>query len=329
MERFRTVVSPVESPSKMAISDRILTIGSCFSDAIGQRMSQNKFQSLSNPFGIIYNPLSIHKVATYALDNNSPPPATFVERGEIVLNYDFHSELSALTEVDLQSKIISTIDTVGDFIPKAKWLIITYGTAWVYVRKDNGEVVANCHKIAQSYFDKSLLKESVIVESFGKFYGALKAANPKINVIVTVSPVRHIKDTLSLNSVSKGILRTACYEISERFKDASYFPAFEIMVDDLRDYRFYKADMIHPNEVAEDYIWDKFISCYGDQQLISFLAQWREIQNAIHHKPFHEETTAHQLFLKETIRKLQAVSSLVNVDVEIDSINKRILKNFR
>lgn len=329
MERFRTVVSPAESPSKMAISDRILTIGSCFSDAMGKRMLQNKFQCLVNPFGTLYNPVSIHKAATYSLHADYPSPDTYLKRGEIVLNYDFHSQLSALGQHEIESKIQTAIDTTAGFVSQAKWLIITYGTAWVYVRKDNGAVVANCHKIPQTSFGKLLLNESAIVESFSKFYQALKTLSPGIHVVLTVSPVRHVKDTMELNSVSKGILRSACYELSQQFQDVSYFPAFEIMIDDLRDYRFYKADMIHPNDVAEDYIWDKFISCYGDQQMIAFLSQWLEIQNAMQHKPFHEETIAHQSFLKETLRKLQAISALVNVDAEIDALSKKTFKTSR
>jgi hypothetical protein len=324
MNHFRTVVSPGSSSHKMGISDRILTIGSCFADAIGTRLNSSRLKVLANPFGNLYNPQSIHKAIRYALYNELPPAHTFLERDGICFNYDFHSEVSSANQHSLAGKLKDITGTTHYHLAAAEWIIITYGTAWVYERKETGEVVANCHKIPSNHFTKSLLTQQEITDSFGKLYNELKQFNAKIKIIVTVSPVRHIKDTLELNSVSKAVLRTACHEATGLFPDVSYFPSYEIMLDDLRDYRFYKADMIHPSDVAEDYIWEKFGESYFAPGLKTFLAQWKEIQQAINHRPFHASSHAHQTFLKETLKRLESLKETINVEDEVALIKSQI-----
>jgi len=327
MNNFRTVVSPGTVFQKMRIPDRILTIGSCFADAIGSRMYSNRLRVLANPFGNLYNPLSIHKAIRYALFNELPQNHTFLEREGIWLNYDFHSEVSDLNQHSLFTKLKDMAGTAHYHLAATEWLVITYGTAWVYERKETGEVVANCHKMPNVLFTKSLLSQSEITDSFAALYNELKKFNPAIKIILTLSPVRHIKDTLELNSVSKSLVRTACHFIAESFGDVTYFPAYEIMMDDLRDYRFYKADMIHPTEVAEDYIWEKFGEKYFSPDLKMFLSQWKEIQQAINHRPFHPSSVAHQSFLKETLKRLESLKEMVDVEDELALLKSRIEKN--
>ncbi len=327
MSNFRTVVSPGASSQKVRISDRILTIGSCFADAIGNRMYTNRLRVLANPFGNLYNPISIHKAIRYALFNELPPDHTFLEREGIWLNYDFHSEVSDLNKHSLSAKLKDIAGTSHYQLAGAEWLVITYGTAWVYERKETGEVVANCHKMPNVFFVKSLVSQQEIADSFGTLYNELKKFNPAIKIILTLSPVRHLKDTLELNSVSKSVVRAACHAIAGSFADVSYFPAYEIMVDDLRDYRFYKADMIHPTDVAEDYIWEKFGEKYFSPELKAFLSQWNEIQQAINHRPFHPASVAHQSFLKETLKRLESLKEMVDVEDELALIRSRIEKN--
>jgi len=326
MTHFRTIVSPGTSPHKMGISDKILTIGSCFADVIGTRLISNKLTVLSNPFGVLYNPHSIHKAIRYSIFNESPPVHTFLQHQDVFLNYDFHSEISSLHQDSLQFQLKEIIGASHYFLSTAQWLIITFGTAWVYERIDTGEIVANCHKEPMNLFSKSLLTQKKIIESFDKFYKELTEFNSAIKLILTVSPVRHVKDTLPLNSVSKAILRTACYTLAEEYAGVEYFPAYEIMIDDLRDYRFYKPDMIHPTEVAEEYIWEKFSDRYFTPALKNFEQQWNEIQNALAHKPFYASTAAHQSFLKETLRKLEDLKMIVNVDQEIERVKSQILE---
>ncbi len=324
MDHFRTVVSIPPSPKKMGISDRIITIGSCFADAMGQRFHNNRFSTSANPFGVLYNPDSIHKALRYTLFNEMPPPHTFLERQGIFLNYNFHSEVSEPSEHKLSAQLKEIIGSSHYFLAHSQWLIITFGTAWVYKRNDTGEIVANCHKMPDKLFTKSLLEQGGIVESFESLYQELLRFNTNLKIILTVSPVRHIKDTLELNSVSKSILRAACHSIAGEFPNVDYFPAYEIMMDDLRDYRFYKADMIHPSTVAEEYIWDKFGEKYFSPELTSFLAQWKEILRAINHKPFHPASRAHLDFLNETLKKVENLSSLINVDNEVAIIKSQL-----
>ncbi|HEX6227263.1 MAG TPA: GSCFA domain-containing protein [Chryseolinea sp.] len=324
MDTFRTSLELKPSRTRISLSDRILTIGSCFSDAIGSRFTDNKMACLINPFGTIYNPASIHKVVQYSIYNEPIAEGTFLKRNDIFFNYDFHSELSSMNLTDLKTQVEKIISQTHSFLRDAQWLILTYGTAWVYERTENRSVVANCHKMPQLMFTKSLLTQKKVLDSFAAMYAALKGLNAGINILLTVSPVRHIKDTLELNSVSKAVLRVACHTLTQQYDDVHYFPAYEIMTDDLRDYRFYKSDMIHPTDVAEEYIWQKFSGQYFDNKTKEFLDRWKEIQSALSHRPFHPASSAHQQFLKETLRKLEELKDIANVDTEMEVIKKQL-----
>ncbi len=246
MTHFRTSILPTQSLHQLGIKMPVLTLGSCFADAMGSRLKAYKISTLANPFGVVYNPHSIHKLLKLAVYNALIPESTFVQNREVFLNYDFHSEFSFLTQSALKTQLQAIVESTHNFLKSTQWLIITYGTTWVYQRNDTGEIVANCHKLPAKQFTKSLLTQNKIIESFEEMHQQLKVFNPEIKIILTVSPVRHIKDTLELNSVSKSILRLACHTLSTSIKDIMYFPAYEIMMDDLRDYRFYKADMLRP-----------------------------------------------------------------------------------
>jgi len=321
---FRTELLLKNSPI-LNLNHQILTIGSCFAESIGKRFLENKFEALANPFGTTYHPHSLHKILNYSLKNGDLDESTFLTSNDIHLNYDFHSSFYGTSVTDLKDKINNSIASTHSFLKKCNVLILTYGTSWIYERTDNGEAVANCHKKPSNEFRKRLTTSQEIVESFDSTIKALLILNPGLRIILTVSPVRHLKDTIELNSVSKSILRVACHEISEKYSLVDYFPAFEVMIDDLRDYRFYKTDMIHPTEVAEDYIWEKFSDCYFSQSTIEILTRWKDIRKAINHRPFQPESASHQKFLKETLTKLGELKSQLNVDGEIEEIKSRIL----
>jgi hypothetical protein len=203
--------------------------------------------------------------------------------------------------------------------------MITYGTAWTYTRKDTGEVVANCHKVPAHQFEKELCTQKRMLDSFGECYSKLKAFNPNLNIILTVSPVRHLKDTLELNSVSKSVLRLTCHTLTQQHADVHYFPAYEILLDDLRDYRFYKSDMIHPSADAEEYIWAKFCRQYVDDHTLAFLEKWKKIRSALQHKPLHVTSSAHQEFLQGLLAQLHELREVVSVDEEMESIKKQLI----
>jgi hypothetical protein len=325
MDPFRTPLNAGVSKHTFGLSDRIITIGSCFSDSIGHLLEDAKIKTLVNPFGTVYNPHSIHKLTRYAIFNESVAGHTNLIHGDIHLNYDFHSQLSSLSADELRSQLANAIGTAHHFIKDAHWLMITYGTAWVYERTDTKEIVANCHKQPASSFSKYLMTQKKIIESFSLMYDDLKKLNPGIRIILTVSPVRHLKDTLELNSVSKSLLRIACHTLQETYTDVIYFPAYEILLDDLRDYRFYKADMLHPTAEAENYIWEKFVERYFDVGLKEFLEKWKSIRMALMHKPFHPASKAHQQFLRDTLKKLEALQSQVDVTREIENLKESLL----
>jgi len=325
MDLFRTTLRPTLSKEPIRLSDRLLTLGSCFADSIGSRLLNSKISTLSNPFGVAYNPLAIHKILRYCIFNAPVPTHTFLQQGDVYLNYDFHSEISSLSRSDLERHLQEKIGAAHHFLKDAEWLILTLGTAWLYTRNENGEPVANCHKQPAATFTKSLLTQKKILSSFDDVYKELKQFNPDIKIILTVSPVRHVKDTLELNSVSKSVLRMACHTLQETYAGVEYFPAFEIMMDDLRDYQFYKRDRIHPTEEAEDYIWEQFVNRYADTDLKSFLEKWKGISQALHHNAFHARSAGHQKFLQETLRKLEELNGTVNVDEEVDFIRRQII----
>jgi hypothetical protein len=325
MNHFRTIVRTAPSDNKIEHKNSVFTIGSCFADAIGGRLNNSKFRVLSNPFGVAYNPISIHKAVLYALKNEMPLDHTFLTRHDLHFNYDFHSSLWAADKRSLTELLGNAIGTSHYFLQSATHMLITYGTAWAYSRNDSGEMVNNCHKIAAAEFTKTLLSEKEIVDSFNRLFKEVKKFNPALKFIVTLSPVRHVKDTLELNSVSKAVLRSACHTIAHTLRDVEYFPAYEMMMDDLRDYRFYKSDMLHPSEVAEDYIWENFMATYFNAETLKLVHDWNAIQSSLKHKPFHPQSQSHQQFLKTTLKKLDELKTKIDVETEVATIQSQLL----
>lgn len=321
---FRTELNPDTSPNKINLETPVLTLGSCFADAIGSRLVENKLPALCNPFGVIFNPVSILRLLEFSLSRTYPPPDSFGQRDEVFFNYFFHSSLSSLDPDDLIHRIEDRINEVHDFLGKCKWLIVSLGTAWVYQRVDNGEIVANCHKMPSQRFKKSLLSRKRILEDFDRFYQQLVQFNPEVRIILTVSPVRHLRDSLELNQVSKATLRLVCHSADQEYERISYFPGYELVLDDLRDYRFYAQDMIHPSIEAEEYIWQKFTQAYFDDRALDFLKLWKGIKGSLDHRPFHLSSASHQEFLKNTLAKLESLDYPVDVSMEIDRIKSQL-----
>ncbi len=302
-----------------------MTVGSCFADAMGSRFKRFKFKVLTNPFGVLYNPVSIHKALDLAI---TPIPTIMdgiVQNQDIFYHYDFHSDYSASTAEAVTSKINSALAESHQHLKKTEWLIITYGTSWVYTHTESKKIVANCHKIPASLFTKSLLSEEMILASFDRLLSGLRHLNPDIKIILTVSPVRHLKDTLELNSVSKAILRLACHTLSQNHAHVYYFPAYEMMIDDLRDYRFYAADMIHPSPVAEEYIWDQFMASFVDEKSQAFIHDWKQILKDLEHKPFHPEQVPHQQFLRKLAARIASKSEHVNIEGELQFVRNQLI----
>ncbi|MEQ8688708.1 MAG: GSCFA domain-containing protein [Imperialibacter sp.] len=319
---FRTEINLPHSESSIKYGDPILTLGSCFADVMGNRLADNKFSVDINPFGTVYNPVSIFKLLSQAANNTSFTKEGIVESQGIYQHFDLHSKFGKGTKEELEREIQQLQRKTDKALAEAKWLIVTLGTAVVYER--SGEIVANCHKVPANQFTKSILSVKEVIRAYENVRNQLLEANPGIQIIITVSPVRHVKDTLVVNSQSKSILRVAVAEMTA-FPEVSYFPSYEIMMDDLRDYRFYEKDMIHPNETAHDYIWEKFSQVYFDDPIRQLILKWQKLKRNLEHKPFHPASAHHKAFLKKTLEEMEQLSGQLNLEQEIQALKKEIL----
>lgn len=326
MKDFRTELNPSQSAFPIALTDNIFTIGSCFADTINQYLQAHKF-SVGSFFGTVYNPVSIHQLLLAGLRRSLPVGESYAVSDGIHVNYQFHSSFAHPTHSGLAERIEQAVSDAHRFLRNANRIIITYGTAFVYRQKDSGTIVANCHKMPASNFTKTLLSEAEIVESFGQFHSALKEINPACKIIVTLSPVRHLKDTLELNAVSKSIVRVACQAIVNQWTDVEYFPAYEILLDDLRDYRFYKTDRLHPTDEATEYVLEKFASGYFDKPTQHFISEWATIRRDLDHRPFHPGSESHQKFVIQTLGKLEKLQTVADVSEEIREVKSRLTNN--
>lgn len=316
---FRTELTVPESPKKITLQTQTLTLGSCFAEVIGSKLVENKTPTLSNPFGTLFNPLSITKLLHHALDETLPDERLYVEHQGVWFHYDFHSSLWGTSKEALRERLVTTLAAVKHWLSRTEVLIITLGTAFVYRHLESGQLVANCHKTPNSAFQRELLRLEQIVAAFENVLAKLPSS---LHVVFTVSPVRHTRDTLPLNAVSKSLLRVACHELSER--GHAYFPAYELLLDDLRDYRFYKPDLIHPNEQAEDYIFERFANAFFTKELQKFIQEWQKIRQALGHRPLYPNTASHRQFLKNLLQKLQKIASDVDVTVEITTVSEQL-----
>ena len=322
---FRTPVLPKISARKILLNDPLFLIGSCFSENIGRKLSENKFDSLSNPYGVIYNPASIFRLMEEALLEKPVNEGLILKNQGVYRHYNFHSDISSLDKEDLLSQIGEANKYGKIYLLQSKWILITLGTSVVYYHKKLKEIVSNCHKVPAKEFDKKRLNPGEIIESFDRFYQTLGSLNKDFNIILTVSPVRHIRDSFETNSISKSILRYTCGILSESYDNVQYFPSFEIMMDDLRDYRFYDTDMLHPNNSAIEYIWELFQQSYFSDDTRQFINEWGKIRNAMHHKPFFPDSREHQKFVISTIQKLKSFQGKVDISDELKLFEKQLI----
>ena len=322
---FRTQI-PINTQSKtIELGQQFVTIGSCFANSIDQKLIEHKFQTENNPLGIIYDPISIARVLNYAITGNRPDAQSYFNLDSTFINLMAHSDMNGANLEETKGLINTQLEKLYTSLKNANWLIITLGTSWVYTHKNTGIQVANCHKIPQKEFDKSLLPFDRTKTIFNNLLQLLEEFNPNLNIILTVSPVRHTKDTLPLNTLSKSHLFLLSHYLEQSHKNVTYYPAYELLIDDLRDYRFYKSDMIHPSEQAVDYIWEHFLQTYFNSETQTFFKEWQLILKALNHKPFNSKSTQHQSFIKATIQKLELLKGKIDTNQEIDVLKKQLL----
>lgn len=300
---FRTQI-PIQKRKDNLIdyTSKVLLIGSCFSENIGEKFDYYKFQNTVNPFGILFHPKAI---ATFF---DRVVQARFYSEDELILHneqyhcFDAHSSLSNSNKEELLSNLNDTLKAVKMQLQNTSHLIITLGTAWVYEYKNENNTVANCHKIPQKEFHKKLLSSEDILSSLKQIESHLIALNPGIQIVYTVSPVRHLKDGFIENQQSKAHLLTAVHQVVSNSK-TTYFPSYELQMDELRDYRFYKEDMVHPNQTAIDYIWQHFYDTWFHGSTKAVMKEVATLQKGIAHKAFNPSSEQHQEFLKSLNKK--------------------------
>jgi len=322
---FRTELTIAPQERLLPRTARVLTVGSCFADSIGERLRLNKVNTLVNPFGTVFQPLALAQLLRAAAGEGQDWQQHVVEARGRWQSYDFHSTIGAESPVELLQTIQETVRRVGDFVRTADAVVLTLGTAWAYRLRETGELVSNLHKLPASLFEKELLTADEIVNALAEVHALLRRMNPDIRIVLTVSPVRHIKDTLPLNAVSKSVLRVACHYLSELLPNVSYFPAYELLTDDLRDYRFYAADMLHPSEVAEDYIWERFARTYFDADFGRFRKEWAAVRQSLGHRPLHPGAPEHRTFLDQTRERLERMTAQgVDVRQELRDVQRQL-----
>jgi hypothetical protein len=310
---FRTEIKIKPSINKVDYSDNLLFMGSCFSENIGEVFSSLKFNTKINPFGILFNPLSIAEAFRLAINREKVKGQELIQSNDLWCSLKHHSQFSTTNKEEVLNDVNNSISLLRESLDTSDWLFITLGSAWVYDYNHSGEVVANCHKIANSEFTKRMLPVSEVVNNFSTVLKKLKVVNPKMKVVFTVSPVRHWKDGVVENQRSKSVLHLAISELEEQFENVSYFPAYELIMDDLRDYRFYEKDMLHLNEQAVDYIWNKIEVTYLEPESVSLMHSIRKLLLATNHRPFNVASLAHQQFVKKQLKfllKLEKETSL-------------------
>ncbi|MFK5879223.1 MAG: GSCFA domain-containing protein [Flavobacteriaceae bacterium] len=310
---FRTQIPINKVHNQIDYDSNLLLLGSCFTENIGNKFSHFKFGTNINPFGILFHPKAIEKLITNSINQKEYTENDVFFHNERWHSFDAHSDLSNSSKELLLQNLNDATATMHQQLNNGSHLIITLGTAWVYRQIESDTIVANCHKIPQKKFLKELLSVDEITGSLENIIALVKSTNPAIKIIFTVSPVRHLKDGFVENSLSKAHLISAIHQIVEQRNHIHYFPSYEIMMDDLRDYRFYKSDMIHPNKTAIEYIWQQFKNTWISDNSFELMDEIDTIQKGLTHRPFNEVSEQHQLFLENLQLKIETLKSQHNI----------------
>lgn len=288
--------------SKIDYSKKLIFIGSCFTENIGNKFKELFFSTIINPFGIIYNPGSVKETLDLILQKR-----VFVEDNLFYFNEQWHSFahhgiFSGTDKDKVLKEMNDNLINAHRFLKEADFLFLTFGTAWVFELAKSGNVVSNCHKLPSDEFNRRLMSVSEIIEMYDLLFNHLKIFNPKLKVFLTISPVRHLKDGAHGNQVSKSTLMLAVDELVGKFENVEYFPAYEIVLDELRDYRFYAKNLTHLSSLAVDYIWNKIEIALFDDKTISDLKEVKKLRKSLNHKIVDEQSNQAKVF-KEKIKK--------------------------
>lgn len=306
---FTTKIPVQKSSFPIDYDSKIMLLGSCFAENMGNKFDYFKFQATTNPFGIIFNAVSLEKLIRRAVQNRKFTENDIFFHNDLWHCYEVHSELSNSDKDAFLESLNDIIRSTNKQLNDSTHIIITLGTSWVYRNIESNEIVANCHKVPQKQFTKELLSINQTEESLQNIISLIHSINPNCNFIFTVSPVRHIKDGFVENTLSKAHLVAALHSSISQLLSSCYFPAYEIMMDELRDYRFYAEDMLHPSQTAIDYIWIQFFENYISESHFGLMNEICSIQKGLQHRPFNPNTESHQKFLNQLDLKIQTIQN--------------------
>ena len=303
--KFRTEVNIENSEKKIQIEDQIFSIGSCFATEISDLLQKGQLQAFSNPFGTVFNPFSINVAVQKLHDSTFYSEEDLITFEEEFISLDHHTKFDSFYVHQTLEKINSELEKGNRFLQETNFVIITYGTSFIYEFLPKQKLVANCHKIPQKFFEKRLLSHLELTDSIYETITNLKdICKENVQILFTVSPVRHTKDGMVENQLSKAKLITAIHEMIPQFENCHYLPIYEILMDDLRDYRFYKDDLIHPNFQAINYLFEKFGNAYFSEETKTFITENFKIEQALQHKTTNDKSPKYQEFLEKLNLKI-------------------------
>lgn len=306
MKEFRTTLALTESSVKISHDDKIVLMGSCFAQEMGEKMTRFHFDVCLNPFGILFNPFSLLNALRRIVAREYFTMDDLSSNGRLFYSFEHHGNYSGINPEKVLDGINNSIEQANHYLKSGRFLVITFGSAWVYRQISSGKIVANCHKFPQNLFSKELLTNQDISKEWIRIREELRIFNPNLEVIMSVSPVRYLRDGFSGNQLSKSHLLLAVNEIC-KMDNTTYFPSYEIQMDDLRDYRFYKADMLHPSAEAIQYIWDQFGKCHVQNDSLSLMQTMEKYLELAEHRPIFETAEETALRLDKAKRGLTAL----------------------
>lgn len=312
--KFKLTLDAKPSKHHIDYADKLMLIGSCFTENIGAKFKSHLFEVMENPYGILFNPVSVSSALTEIIESRTYTASDLFQHNELWHSWQHHSRFSAIDKTAALEQINSSISTAHDFLKSANRLVITLGSAWLYHLSSDaplgaGQVVANNHKAPSSWFFKSLMQPTVLLENLHGLVTHLQSFNSTLEITFTISPVRHLREGLVENNRSKAVLIHAVHELVAQYENIDYFPAYEYVIDDLRDYRFYAEDLVHPNFAASGYVWEKLIETYMRTETKSIMKEVAALQLAVNHKPFFVGSIEHQKFLQSCILKTESLIS--------------------
>ncbi len=306
--QLQTLIQILQSPTPIEYTDKLMLFGSCFAENMGEKLTGNKFQVDINPFGILYNPLSVKSALTDLLERRSFTENDLFAHHGVYHSFAHHSRFSAVGPQECLAQINERMAHSSEWLRQTDRLIITFGTAFVYQLKETGQVVSNCHKLPEKLFHRERISVETIVNEWRELIARLRTENPKLLFLFTVSPIRHWKDGAHENQLSKATLLLAIDLLVKEIDCCNYFPAYEIVMDELRDYRFYAEDMIHPSGQTVDYIWERFSETQISKESLLLMAEWGKIRKALQHKPFNPKSETYRIFLQQNLQKVEQLT---------------------